>query len=132
MTGGRVRARPEEQLQRAIVRFLGISLPPDSFMFATTNQRGTRKRFEMGILKAMGARAGVPDLVILHRGRFFGLEVKADKGRLSDHQATAADLIVQAGGFFSVVRSVEEVERCLRAWGVILRATVLPDERAAA
>lgn len=123
-----VRAHPEENLQKAIVRFLGHALPPDSFFFATTNQRGTRKRFEMGILKAMGARAGVPDLCILHRGRFFGLEVKAPKtGRLSEHQANAADAIVQAGGFYSVVRSVEEVERCLRAWGVILRATVLPD-----
>lgn len=127
MTARRVNARPEEALQKAIVRFLGIALPPDSYMFATTNQRGTRKKFEMGILKAMGARAGVPDLIILHRGKFFGLEVKAEKGRLSDRQASAADLIVAAGGYFSVVRSVEEVERCLRAWGVILRATVLTD-----
>jgi hypothetical protein len=107
------------------VRFLGTALPPDSFMFAVTNQRGTRRKFEMGVLKAMGARAGVPDLVILHRGRFIGLEVKAEKGKLSDRQADCADAIVNAGGFFSVVRSVEEAERCLRAWGVILRATVL-------
>ncbi len=127
MTISGPRNRPEESLQKAIVAFLGVALPPDSFMFAVPNQRGTRKRFEMGILKAMGARAGCPDLVILHRGRFIGLEVKAPKtGRLSDHQATVADQIVQAGGFYSVVRSVEEVERCLRAWGVILRATVLP------
>lgn len=120
--------RPEEQLQRAIVRFLGVALPPDSYLFATTNQRGTRKKFEMGILKAMGARAGVPDLCLIHRGRFFGLEVKAEKGRLSEHQADAADAIVAAGGFYSVVRSVEEVERCLRGWGVILRATTMPVE----
>jgi hypothetical protein len=119
--------RPEEQLQRTIVLFLSTALPPDSYMFATTGQRGTRKRFEMGILKAMGARPGVPDLIVLHRGRFMGLEVKAEKGRLSDNQADAADAIVNAGGFYSVVRSVEEVERCLRGWGVILRATVLRD-----
>lgn len=126
-----VRARPEEQLQKAIVQFLGIALPPDAYLFATTNQRGTRKKFEMGILKAMGARAGVPDLCLIHRGRFFGLEVKAEKGRLSEHQADAADKIVEAGGHYSVVRSVEEVERCLRGWGVILRATVIPLDRVA-
>lgn len=131
MSGQGRRNRPEETLQRAIVGFLGIALPPDSYMFAVTNQRGTRRKFEMGILKAMGARAGVPDLVIIHRGRFFGIEVKAEKGCLSDHQATAADDIVRAGGFYSVVRSVEEVERCLRGWGVILRATVIPLEVAA-
>lgn len=131
MTRGRVRARPEEMLQRTIVQFLGTALPPDSYLFATTNQRGTRKKFEMGILKAMGARAGVPDLCIVHRGRFFGLEVKAEKGRLSDRQADAADKIVNAGGFYSVVRSVDEVERCLRGWGVILRSTVLTAVRAA-
>jgi hypothetical protein len=128
LSARRVCARPEEDLQKTIVRFLGTALPPDSFMFAVPNQRGTRKKFEMGILKALGVRAGTPDLVILHRGRFFGLEVKAPQGgRLSDNQADAADAIVNAGGFYSVVRSVEEVERCLRGWGVILRATVLRD-----
>lgn len=131
MSSAATRQRPEEQLQQAIVRFLGIALPRDAFLFATTNQRGTRKRFEMGILKAMGARPGVPDLCLLHRGKFMGLEVKAEKGRLSEHQATAADAIVEAGGFYSVVRSVEEVERCLRSWGVILRATVIPMDRVA-
>ena len=130
MSAGRVRARPEENLQKAIVRFLGVALPPDSFLFASTNQRG--KRFEMGILKAMGARAGVPDLCVIYRGRFFGLEVKAPKtGRLSECQADAADAIVQAGGYYSVVTSVEEAERCLRAWGIILRATVVPMDRVA-
>lgn len=117
--------RPEETVQKAIVRFLGIALPGDSFLFATTNQRGTRKRFEMGILKAMGARAGVPDLCLLHRGRFIGIEVKAEKGRLSENQANASDAIVKAGGLYSVVRSVEEAERYLRSVGVALRATVL-------
>jgi hypothetical protein len=101
--------RAEEQIQRAIVQFLDKALPPDSFAFAVANQRGTRRRFEMGILKAMGVRPGCPDLVILHRGRFIGLEVKAEKGKLSDRQADCADAIVNAGGFFSVVRSVEEV-----------------------
>lgn len=122
MTGRRVSARPEEQIQKAIVQYLNVALPADSYFFATTNQRGTRKRFEMGILKAMGARAGVPDLVILCRGRFIGLEVKAPKGSLSDHQANAADAIVNAGGLYSVVRSIDDVERILRGWGIVLKA----------
>lgn len=118
-------------LQKAIVRFLGVALAADSFLFATTNQRGTRKRFEMGILKAMGARPGVPDLCLVDRGRFIGLEVKAEKGRLSERQGDAADAIVKAGGHYSVVRSVEETELYLRSIGVALRATVLPEAMAA-
>lgn len=125
--------RAEEQVQKSIVRYLAHALPTDAFLFATTNQRGTRKRFEMGILKAMGARAGVPDLCLIHHGRFIGLEVKAPKtGRMSERQADAAEEIVSAGGLYSVVRSVEDVERFLRSIGVPLRATVLPDVRAAA
>lgn len=123
--------RPEEQIHRAIVQFLGMALPGDAFMFAIPSQRGTRKRFEMGILKALGVRPGCPDLVVLHRGKFLGLEVKSHTGRISDHQADVADKIVQAGGYYSVVKSVEEVERCLRGWGVILRATVIPLDRVA-
>jgi hypothetical protein len=43
------------------VRFLGTALPPDSFMFAVTNQRGTRRKFEMGVLKARSHRRNPPD-----------------------------------------------------------------------
>ena len=119
--------RPEEQIQRAVVRFLGHALPTDAYCFAVPNQRGTRKKFEMGILKALGVRAGVPDIVILWAGKFIGLEVKAPGGRLSEHQEAARTAIVRACGIYEVVRSVEEVERFLLKWQVPLRATVLPD-----
>ena len=123
--------RPEEQIQKAIVRFLGHALPLDAFVFAVPNQRGTRKKFEMGILKSLGVRAGVPDLIILYRQKFIGLEVKAPGNSLSPEQKVARDAIVRAGGIYELVRSVEEVERFLRKWELPIRATVLPEVLAA-
>lgn len=116
--------RPEEITHRAIASFLTVALPSDSYWFSVPNQRGTRKRFEMGILKALGVKSGVPDIVILARGQFIGLEVKAPKGSIQDSQKAASDAIFKAGGLYSVVRSVDDAERFLRSAGVQLRVAV--------
>ena len=56
--------RPEEALQRAIVARLRARLEPPWLFWATANQRGTRKAWEQAMLKAMGTRAGIPDLFV--------------------------------------------------------------------
>lgn len=122
--------RPEETIHRALAAFLDTALPSDSYWFSVPNQRGTRKRFEMGILQALGVKSGVPDIIILVRGQFIGLEVKAPKGTLNDNQKAASDRIFKSGGLYSVVRSPEEAERYLRSAGVQLRASILPREAA--
>jgi hypothetical protein len=47
---------------------------------------GYRKPIEAAIYKGLGARAGLPDVLVLHNGRVFGLELKAD-GRQADAEA---------------------------------------------
>lgn len=55
--------RPEEDLQRVVVRFLQLASPATVF-FHVPNQRGTRKRFEQELLKVLGVRAlGAPYLI---------------------------------------------------------------------
>lgn len=58
----RIRLRPEEQEQRALAAWL--NLHPWIQWQHTPNQKGTRKPWEMGILKAMGVKAGSPDNLI--------------------------------------------------------------------
>lgn len=63
-----------------------------------------------------GLAVGSADLVGVCAGRFFALEVKGPKGRVSDEQKQWIALVRSKGGFAAVVRSVEDalaaVERC--------------------
>ncbi len=120
-----IKNRPEEDLHRATVQYLAASMPLASFWFTVPNQRGTRKKYEMGILKALGVKAGVPDIVAIYEGRFIGIELKAPKGKISENQERASDAIVMAGGLYTVARSVEEVEHYLRAIGLPMRGRVV-------
>lgn len=56
---------------------------------------------------------GVPDFVVCHKGRFVGIETKSSKGPRKAWQEAVGALIVQAGGAYFVIRSLEELKKCL-------------------
>lgn len=56
--------RHEETLHRAAVAYLRAALPKPWDLWHTPNGGG-RSKAEAGILKAMGTRAGVPDLFVM-------------------------------------------------------------------
>jgi hypothetical protein len=70
-------------------------------------------------LQRMGLRKGVPDLVLLHSGRMFGLEVKSPAGTLSREQKEFRVEWERAGGIYAVVRSVKEGTILLEKWEVV-------------
>ena len=71
----------------------------------------------------MGLEPGWPDFIcILPGGRFCGIELKTDKGRLSPAQEAFQAACDEAGGLYIVCRSVDQVDFALRAHGVPLRA----------
>ena len=47
---------------------------------------GTRNKIEAMMLKATGVVAGIPDLILLNRGKCYGIELKIEKGRVSEKQ----------------------------------------------
>lgn len=59
--------------------------------------------------------AGLPDIVGVRDGRFFGFEVKTPIGKASERQLYVLDLIKGAGGIAGVVRSVADVEALFKA-----------------
>jgi VRR-NUC domain len=59
------------------------------------------------------AMKGVPDIILIKQpsGRFIGLEVKTDTGRLSPEQIEFRNHSEKAGGWYYVVRSIDDVQR---------------------
>jgi hypothetical protein len=64
-----------------------------------------------------GLGVGGADLVGLLKpsGRFFAIEVKTAIGKQSDHQKAWERAVVEAGGFYRIVRSAEEALEALDA-----------------
>lgn len=54
--------------------------------------------------------AGIPDIIVCHRGRFIALEAKVGKNTPTKLQAATIDKIRQAGGMAAVVYNVEDVQ----------------------
>jgi hypothetical protein len=79
----------------------------------TKQIRGVLKTFGVfhwKVWQGLGSTPGVPDIVgVLKDGRFLGIEVKTEKGVLSDHQSRFIENINAAGGLAFVARSVDDV-----------------------
>lgn len=119
----KIRNRPEQALHLAVASFLNVALPRDSFFFHVPNA-AVRSLVEGGIFKRMATRAGVPDLIILYQGRAYAIELKADKGELSEAQIETHTAFARAGIPVAVCKSLEGVEEALRSWGFELRASL--------
>jgi len=114
----------EAALQKAVVQYLTLALPPHEALFWHTPNGGWRSRATAGRLKAEGVMPGVADIVVIWKGRPIAIELKAKTGPQSRAQKAWADQFTTAGGAYTVCRSVEAVERFLDAAGVPLRASV--------
>lgn len=117
------RAEEEFTLQKAVCQFLKWAVPADCVWHSIPNggQRHTRAAQK---LVATGLRAGVPDLLVIYRGRPTYIELKTPVGRLSADQRQMHQRLAAAGADVFVLRSVEGVESSLREIGIPLRGSV--------
>ena len=119
------RIGPEERLQRAVVQFLTLAVDAAQCLWWHVPNGGHRSKAAAARLKLMGVRPGVPDLAfILPGGRAGFIELKAGRGTLSDDQKAFRINALTQGAFWAEARSISEVERILRGWGVALQASV--------
>jgi hypothetical protein len=112
------RASPEQQIQRAVFQHLKLRSAPGVFAFHMPNG-GYRKAKEAAILKGLGVVAGVPDVMCIHAGHVYALELKAEGGRPSAKQLEAVDNIRNAGGFACVCEGLDRALKCLETWGIL-------------
>lgn len=110
------RKHPEQDFQIKLVRDLQSILRPSVFFTAFPAGGGGKKRG--AFLKAMGLKAGCGDLLFIHEGRVFWMELKTPKGRLSPNQIGTRLAIRQAGSHVETVRSFDEALECLAIWNI--------------
>jgi hypothetical protein len=98
----------EHKLQTALCDYLNIAARPELHWFAIPNG-GHRHIRVAQVLKNEGAKRGSPDLVFLLPGGKVGwLEMKAQRGVLSDAQKTFRDKAQSLGHAWAVARTIDE------------------------
>jgi hypothetical protein len=110
--------RSEQLIQRALVERLAWQKPPGVW-WAHIGNGGYRKPIEAAIMAGLGVRRGAPDLAFVVDGRAFFIELKSERGRLSEAQRECHEQIRQAGGIVGVAGSIDEAVETLRTWGVL-------------
>lgn len=98
---------PENAVKIAVTHYLRLK----GYFYWRNNQIGVPLNNGTGRYRPSAA-PGSPDLfVINHRkgGQLVGLELKSATGKASDAQKLFGAKIVEAGGVFGVVRSVDDV-----------------------
>lgn len=115
-----MRKRPENDIQRAIVKYINAVLPHGIVMAIPNASRRTVGGKPMNA--APGLLPGAPDLVVaLPKSRVVWLEVKAPKGRASSNQITVHGRLNSLGHTCAVVRSIEDVQRVFDYLGIETR-----------
>lgn len=117
------RQQHEARIQREIITFIR-AVAPQCMVFAIPNgsQRTSSGRPANAVA---GFTSGAPDLcVVMPRGAVLWLEVKAEKGRVSDAQL-AFHLELQARNHdVAVVRSIEDVRNAFDVLGINMRGVI--------
>jgi hypothetical protein len=111
-------ARPEDQIQKAVFAHIRARGAPGLVAWHTPNG-GKRKPIEAAIFKGLGVRAGVSDIIAVHDGKIFALELKAEGGRPSESQLEFLADIGRAGAFTAICEGLDPALRALETWGLL-------------
>jgi hypothetical protein len=96
----------EADIQKAILQYLAVK-----HIFHFRNNTGATKTERGGFVRF--GTPGSPDIIVVDKGIFIGIEVKRPGGKLSPHQKAFCDALLQAGGRYVVAQSLEDVMEIL-------------------
>jgi|TARA_R110000764_G_scaffold27814_5_gene65564 hypothetical protein len=109
----------EHQVQKAIAQYLNMK----GLCWWAVPNGGRRNISVAKKLKAEGVKSGIPDITLIYKGKYYGIEVKkpktsTPKGTLSVNQKTRIAQIEHSGGVVGLAYSVLDVVKLLEIWGI--------------
>jgi hypothetical protein len=110
--------RPEQQIHRAVIAHLRQRAAP-GVVFIHVPNGGFRRPSEAAIFSGLGVRAGVCDLLLWHRGRSYGLELKSPTGRTSAAQKQFLHELKNAGAHVEVAMGLDDALAILERWQLL-------------
>ncbi len=119
--------RPEQIIHKAVADHIRVRGVKGLVWFhvGQTNYARNRKgkSIQAAINKGLGVRAGVSDLIFLHRGQFFALELKAPGNTPTEEQYKFLADVEAAGGFSAFSIGIDRALAVLEKWGLLKGTT---------
>jgi hypothetical protein len=109
------RARPEQQIQKAVFAHLKWRGVPGAFAWHPFSG-GYRRPVEAAIYTTLGAVSGLPDVLIVRGGQLFGLELKSKNGRVTAAQAECHRCLRASGARIAVATGIDQAVKQFEAW----------------
>lgn len=103
---------PERLLQEACVKWL-ILQNPTGLWWTAINPSPSKTIHVAKACKAMGMKAGVPDLEFIYKGIPFFVELKATKGVLSEDQKRQIQELMSQGVTVLTAKDLDEFIGCV-------------------
>jgi hypothetical protein len=110
--------RAEQTIQRAVFEHLAVRGARGVYAFHVPNG-GARSPIEAAIMKGLGVRAGVPDMIAVKDGKVYALELKAASGKVTDAQRQAIEDLRAAGAHAEVAIGLDRALAVLEGWGLL-------------
>ena len=109
----------ESQIQSIIIDYLIYLEGQGKLFFQRTNNTPIYQENRYRRL-AKGQKKGFPDIILCYRGTFIGLEVKTETGKQSKEQKWNQRKIIDNGGHYFIVRSLDDVKEILEKLNEVL------------
>jgi hypothetical protein len=111
--------RPEQLIHQAVIAHLKArGVPGLVYFHCPTGAHYSGKR-QGQIMKSLGVRAGVSDLILFHNSRFYCLELKAEGGRASEAQLAFLSEADAAGAYTAMPEGLNAALATLEAWDLV-------------
>jgi hypothetical protein len=108
----------ETKIHFGVAEYLRKCGAPGLLWWHTPND-GKRTFGATNRLKRMGMLNGVSDIIAVREGKIYGLELKADKGRATEHQLKFLSDLDNAGGYTAMSHGLDRAVAVLKSWGLI-------------
>jgi hypothetical protein len=108
----------EDEIMRAVFQHIRTRGAPYTFAFHPRNE-GRDQRHLAGINSGLGVVSGVADCIIIKSGRVYALELKTERGRVSDDQTRVLDLMRAAGCDTGVAFGLDQALAWLQDRGIL-------------
>jgi hypothetical protein len=126
-----VTARVEQEIQKAVFAHIAqrgvrgaVAWHTPNGMFAGGGRNRKGVAIQGAIMKGMGMRAGVSDILAVYGGKIFAMELKAPGGRPTPAQLQFLADMEAAGAITAVCEGLDAALRTLEGWGLLGGRTV--------
>ena len=111
--------RLETNIQIAVITWFRLQYPEIAPLLFHVPNGGSRNAIEAANLKRQGVTAGVADLLLLVPKKVFGclaIELKTDKGKLTEHQENWGAAMIKNNNAYAVCRSFDDAKTVITAY----------------